>query len=58
MEKGLREFLDSECLNDVLGCQPTLEKLANYIYEQVIPCYKVEVQNNVGETAIFEEDNE
>lgn len=58
MEKGLRNFLDVECLNDVLGCQPTLERLANYIYEQVIPCYKVKVQNNVGETAIFEEDSE
>lgn len=58
MELGLRKFLDTECLNDVLGCQPTLEKLANYIYEQVIPCYKVMVQNSAGEMVIFEEDNE
>ena len=56
MEKGLREFLDNKCLNDVLGCQPTLEVLANYIYEQIIPCYKVEVKNTNGEAVIFEED--
>ncbi len=58
MEKGLRKFLDTECLNDVLGCQPTLERLADYIYEQIIPCYKVMIQNSAGEMVIFEEDNE
>lgn len=58
MEVALRKFLDNKCLNDVLGCQPTLERLANYIYEQVIPCYKVKIENTKGDIVIYEEDKE
>ena len=58
MEIALRKFLDNKCLNDVLGCQPTLERLANYIYEQVIPCYKVKIENTKGDIIIYEEDKE
>lgn len=56
MEVALRKFLDNKCLNDILGCQPTLERLANYIYEQVIPCYKVKIENTKGDIVIYEED--
>lgn len=58
MEVALRKFLDNKCLNDVLGCQPTLERLAFYICEQVIPCYKVKVSNDKGEEVIYEEDED
>ena len=56
MEIALRKFLDNKCLNDVLKCQPTLEKLAQYICEQVIPCYKVKISNDNGSEVIYEED--
>ena len=55
MEKALKQMLDNKCLNDILGCQPTLERLAKYIYEQVIPCYKVAIKNDKFEEAIYEE---
>lgn len=55
MEKSLRQILDNTCLNTVLNCQPTLERLAKYIYEQVIPCYKVTIRNDKMEEATFEE---
>lgn len=55
MEKALRNILDNQCLNDILNCQPTLERLAKFIYEQVIPCYKVTIRNDKQEEATFEE---
>ena len=55
LEKALRNILHNKCLNDVLECQPTLERLAKYIYEQVIPCYKVTISNDKFEEATFEE---
>ena len=58
MEQGLRKFLDNKCLNDVLKCEPTLERLANYIYEQVIPCYKVKIESPKGDIVIYEEDED
>lgn len=54
-EKALRNMLENKCLNDILECQPTLERLANYIYEQVIPCYKVTIKNDNLEEVSFEE---
>lgn len=58
MEIALRKFLDNKCLNDVLKCQPTLERLAYYICEQVIPCYKVKISNENGEEVVYEEEEE
>jgi 6-pyruvoyltetrahydropterin/6-carboxytetrahydropterin synthase len=58
MEIALRKNLTSKCLNDVLDNQPTLERLAEYIYEQVIPCYKVRVESDNNETVIYEEEED
>lgn len=58
MELGLRNAFNNKYIEDVIDARPTLENIAKYIYEQVIPCYKVKISDEDGDTAIFEEDEE
>lgn len=48
--------LDHKNLNDVLSCNPTAENIAYWICCQVPYCYKVEVQESVGNMVIYEKD--
>ncbi len=48
--------LDHCNLNDVLPFNPTAENIARWVCEQVPHCYKVEVQESEGNTAIYEKD--
>ena len=48
--------LDHQNLNDVLSCNPTAENIARWICERVENCYKVEVCESDGNTAVYEKD--
>ncbi len=48
--------LDHQNLNDVLPCNPTAENIARWICERVENCYKVEVCESEGNTAVYEKD--
>ena len=48
--------LDHKNLNDVLSFNPTAENIAKWICDQLPTCYKVEVKESEGNTAIYEKD--
>ena len=48
--------LDHRNLNEVLPFTPTAENIARWICDQHPCCYKVEVQESEGNTAIYEKD--
>lgn len=48
--------LDHQNLNNVLPCNPTAENIARWICDQVENCYKVEVCESEGTTAVYEKD--
>lgn len=56
IKKSVQERLDHKVLNDVLPFNPTAENLARWICEQIPHCFKVEVQESAGNTAIYEKD--
>ena len=43
-------------LERYLTFQPTAENIAFWVYEQIPSCFKVEVKESEGNTAIYEED--
>ena len=47
-------YLDHGNFNELLPFNPTAENLARWICEQVPHCYRVEVQESEGNTAIYE----
>lgn len=48
--------LDHKNLNEVLPCNPTAENIARWVCQQIPTCFKVEVQESEGNTAIYEKD--
>lgn len=52
-EKVKRE-LDHQNLNDIFEFNPTAENIAKWICNEIPKCYKVEVQESEGNTAIYE----
>ena len=51
--------LDHRNLNDVLPFNnPTAENIAHWICEEVKHCYRVEVQESEGNTAIYEKEED
>lgn len=52
----VRSRLDHQNLNEVLPFNPTAENIARWICEQVPACFKVEVRESEGNTAIYEKD--
>lgn len=56
IKKIVQEQLDHRNLNDILPVNPTAENIARWICEQIENCYRVEVQESEGNTAIYEKD--
>lgn len=54
IKRMIKGRLDHKVLNDVLPCNPTAENIARWICDQIPLCYKVEVQENHGNVAIYE----
>ena len=48
--------LDHKYLNDILPFNPTAENIAKWICDQIPTCFKVEVRESEGNTAIYEKD--
>lgn len=48
--------LDHRNLNEVFDFNPTAENIARWICDQFPECFKVEVQESEGNTAIYEKD--
>ena len=44
-------------LNEVLPFNPTAENIARWCCEQVEQCYRVEVQESLGNVAVYEDDD-
>lgn len=55
-QAGRKDQLDHRNLNEVLPFNPTAENIAQWICDQLPTCYKVEVQESEGNTAIYEKD--
>lgn len=56
IKKAIHEKLDHQNLNEVLPFNPTAENMAKWVCEQIPACFKVEVRESEGNTAIYEED--
>ena len=56
IKRLITDELDHKNLNDVLPFNPTAENIARWVCGRVPHCFKVEVQESEGNTAIFEKD--
>lgn len=56
IKQVVKEQLDHKCLNDILPFNPTAENIAKWICDQIPTCFKVEVRESEGNTAIYEKD--
>lgn len=56
VKRAVKSLLDHQNLNDVLPFNPTAENIACWVCEQIPSCFKVEVKESEGNTAIYEED--
>ena len=56
IKRIVKDQLDHRNLNEGLPFNPTAENIARWICDQLPCCYKVEVQESEGNTAIYEKD--
>lgn len=56
IKRTISERLDHKLLNEVLPMQPTAENIARWIVENVENCFRCEVQESEGNSAIYELD--
>ena len=56
IKQAVEKQLDHNNLNDILPFNPTAENIACWICNQVPHCFKVEVKESEGNTAIYEKD--
>ena len=53
IKENIMGKLDHANLNEVIEINPTAENIAKWICDQIPNCYKVEVQESEGNTAIY-----
>lgn len=56
VKRAVKSMLDHRNLNDILPFNPTAENIACWVCEQIPSCFKVEVKESEGNTAIYEKD--
>ena len=56
VKEQIHGYLDHGNFNELLPFNPTAENIARWICEQIDNCYRVEVQESVGNTAAYEKD--
>lgn len=56
VKEKIHGYLDHGNFNELLPFNPTAENIARWICDQIPQCYRVEVQESVGNTAIYEKD--
>lgn len=56
IKQAVEKRLDHNNLNDVLPFNPTAENIAFWVCNQVPHCFRVEVKESEGNTAIYEKD--
>ncbi len=56
VKKRIHGYLDHGNFNELLPFNPTAENIARWVCEQVDKCYRVEVQESIGNVAIYEKD--
>ena len=54
IKRQIHDKLDHKYINDAVDFNPTAENMAKWIYDQVRNCYKVEIQESEGNTAVYE----
>jgi len=54
IKRLIHDRIDHKNLNEVLPFNPTAENIAKWICDEIPLCYKVEVQESEGNTAIYE----
>ena len=53
----VQNTLDHRNLNDILSFNPTAENIARWLCDRIEHCYRVDVQESEGNTAIYEKED-
>ena len=53
----VQDTLDHRNLNDILSFNPTAENIARWLCDRIEHCYRVDVQESKGNTAIYEKED-
>lgn len=56
IKQVVMDQLDHKNINDIVPLNPTAENMAKWICDQIPECFKVEIQESEGNTAIYEKD--
>lgn len=56
IKERIHGFLDHGNLNELLPFNPTAENIAKWIVDEIPECYRAEVQESDGNTAIYTEE--
>jgi len=54
IKSNIMDKMDHKNLNEVLDFNPTAENMAKWICEQIVGCYRVDVQESEGNIASYE----
>ncbi len=57
IKEKIQNKFDHKVINDVVDFNPTAENLAKYICDELAPfCYRVDVQESLDNTAVYEKE--